>query len=109
MAGWAVDQGTASGTGIDAIAVWAFPTSGAPATLLQFWTMVAHYHAQIWNHAEPARSLGVSQPTIRRYLDLPTISFEVLDSSRPFHWRTALNLAKILRRIRPRCGPPSDS
>ncbi|OIP26737.1 hypothetical protein AUK22_06355 [bacterium CG2_30_54_10] len=39
-------------------------------TLLKFWTMVAHCHGQIWNHAEPARSLGVSEPTIRRYLDI---------------------------------------
>jgi predicted AAA+ superfamily ATPase len=43
---------------------------GIPApTLLRFWTMVAHYHGQIWNNAEPARSLGVSEPTVRRYLD----------------------------------------
>jgi predicted AAA+ superfamily ATPase len=42
----------------------------AAPTLLRFWAMVAHYHGQIWNHAEPARSLGVSEPTIRRYLDL---------------------------------------
>lgn len=39
-------------------------------TLLRFWTMVAHSHGQIWNGADPARSLGVSEPTIRRYLDL---------------------------------------
>jgi uncharacterized protein len=32
--------------------------------------MLAHYHGNIWNAAEPARSLGVSQPTVRRYLDL---------------------------------------
>jgi len=38
--------------------------------LLRFWTMVAHYHGGIWNAAEPARSLGVSEPTVRRYLDL---------------------------------------
>jgi len=37
-------------------------------TLLRFWTMLAHYHGQIWNAAELARSLGVSQPTVRRYL-----------------------------------------
>lgn len=43
----------------------------APAiALLRFWTMLAHYHGQIWNAAEPARSLGVSEPTVRRYLDL---------------------------------------
>ncbi len=44
---------------------------GAPSTaLLRFWTMLAHYHGQIWNAAEPARSLGVSEPTVRRYLDI---------------------------------------
>jgi hypothetical protein len=32
--------------------------------------MLAHYHGQVWNAAEPARSLGVSEPTARRYLDL---------------------------------------
>lgn len=41
----------------------------AAPTLLRFWTMVAHYHGQIWNNAEPARSLGVSEPTVRRHLD----------------------------------------
>lgn len=39
-------------------------------TLLRFWTMVAHYHGGIWNSAEAARSMGVSEPTVRRYLDL---------------------------------------
>ena len=42
------------------------------AALLRFWTMVAHYHAQIWNAAEPARALGVNPSTTRRYLDLLT-------------------------------------
>lgn len=44
---------------------------GIPAqALLRFWTMLAHYHGQVWNAAPPARSLGVSEPTVRRYLDL---------------------------------------
>ncbi len=43
----------------------------APA-LLRFWTMLAHAHANLWNAAEPARSLGISQPTVRQYLDLLT-------------------------------------
>jgi len=38
--------------------------------LLRFWTMISHYHGQVWNAAEPARSMGVSEPTIRRYLDI---------------------------------------
>lgn len=41
----------------------------AAPMLMRFWTMVAHYHGQIWNNAEPARSLAVSEPTVRRYLD----------------------------------------
>ncbi len=46
---------------------------GVPSSaLLRFWTMLAHYHGQIWNAAEPARSLGVSEPTVRRYLDILT-------------------------------------
>jgi predicted AAA+ superfamily ATPase len=45
--------------------------------MLRFWTMVAHYHGNIWSAAEPARSLGVSEPTIRRYLDALTGLFMV--------------------------------
>lgn len=40
------------------------------ATLLRFWTMLSHYHGQIWKTAEPARALGISEPTARRYLDI---------------------------------------
>lgn len=49
------------------------PQMGAalpPAALLRFLTMLAHYHGQTWNAAEPARSLGISEITVRRYLDL---------------------------------------
>jgi uncharacterized protein len=55
-----------------------FPQWGvrvSAAMLLRFWTMLAHYHGQIWNGAEPARALGVSQSTIRHYLDLLTDAF----------------------------------
>ena len=38
-----------------------------PTTAMRrFWTMVAPYHAQIWNPADPARALLVTQPTARR-------------------------------------------
>lgn len=47
------------------------------SALLRFWTMLAHYHGQVWNAADPARSLGVSEPTVRRYLDLLTGLFMV--------------------------------
>jgi predicted AAA+ superfamily ATPase len=42
------------------------------ATLRRFWTMIAHYHGQKWNAAELARSLGASEPTTRKYLDILT-------------------------------------
>jgi predicted AAA+ superfamily ATPase len=42
-----------------------------PSTsLFRFWTLLAHYHGQIWNAAEAARTLEVSQSTARRYVDL---------------------------------------
>jgi hypothetical protein len=43
----------------------------APA-MLRFWTMLAHYHGQIWSAGPPAQSMGISEPTIRRYLDTLT-------------------------------------
>ena len=39
-------------------------------TLRRFWTMIAHYHGQLWNAAEFARALGSSEATARRYLDI---------------------------------------
>jgi uncharacterized protein len=43
-----------------------------PETLRRFWTMIAHYHGQVWNGAELSRAFGVSAMTVRRYLDLLT-------------------------------------
>jgi predicted AAA+ superfamily ATPase len=40
------------------------------ATTRRFWTMIAHFHGQVWNAAEFARSLGTSERTARRYLDI---------------------------------------
>ena len=46
-------------------------------TLRRFWTMIAHYHGQVWNAAEFARALGSSEGTARRYLDILTGAFVV--------------------------------
>ncbi|RZM24041.1 MAG: ATP-binding protein, partial [Pedobacter sp.] len=43
----------------------------APA-MLRFWSMLAHYHGQVWSAAPIAQSMGVSEPTVRRYLDTLT-------------------------------------
>lgn len=50
----------------------------------RFWTMVAHYHGQIWNSADPSRALGVNESTVRRYLDLLTDAL-VLRQLQPWH------------------------
>jgi predicted AAA+ superfamily ATPase len=39
-------------------------------TLRRFWAMICHYHGQVLNLAELARSLGSSEPMARRYLDI---------------------------------------
>ena len=46
-------------------------------TLRRFWTMLAHYHGQVWNAAEFARALGSSEGTARKYLDILTGAFMV--------------------------------
>lgn len=49
-----------------------------PAPMMtRFWQMVAHYHGQTWNGAELARSLGIGETTVRRYLDFLSQTFMV--------------------------------
>ena len=43
----------------------------------RFWTMLAHYHGQTWNASELARSMGLSDKTVRSYLDILTGTFMV--------------------------------
>jgi predicted AAA+ superfamily ATPase len=51
-------------------------TVPAPA-MRRFWTMLAHYHGQTWNASELARSMGLSDKTVRSYLDILTGTFMV--------------------------------
>jgi uncharacterized protein len=47
-----------------------------PASAMRrFWTMLAHYHGQIWNASELSRSMGVSDKTVRSYLDILSGAF----------------------------------
>jgi uncharacterized protein len=48
-----------------------------PAAMRRFWTMLAHYHGQVWNASEIARSMGVSDKTVRSYLDILTGTFMI--------------------------------
>jgi len=47
------------------------------AAMRRFWTMLAHYHGQTWNASELARSMGLSDKTVRTYLDILTGTFMV--------------------------------
>lgn len=49
----------------------------APATLRRFWGMLAHYSGQLWNGAELARAFGVTEPTVRHYLDILAATYMV--------------------------------
>ena len=49
----------------------------APAAMRRFWTMLSHYHGQIWNGAEIASAMGVSAHTTRKYLDALQQTFMV--------------------------------
>jgi predicted AAA+ superfamily ATPase len=47
-----------------------------PATTMRrFWGMLAHYHGEIWNSSELARAFGVSDKTVRGYLDTLCATF----------------------------------
>jgi len=41
-----------------------------PLTILRYWTMLAHYNGQVFNANEIARSLGINEVTVKRYLDI---------------------------------------
>ncbi len=53
-------------------------------TLNRFWRMLAHYHGQIWNSSDFARSFGVADTTVRNYLDLMTSAL-VIQQLPPWH------------------------
>ena len=53
-------------------------------TLRRFWSMLAHWHGQIWNGSEFGRSFGVSDTTVRRYLDIMTSAL-VVRQLQPWH------------------------
>lgn len=58
-------------------------TVGA-ARMRRFWNMLAHYHGQVWNASEFARSFGVADTTVRHYLDRLTDTL-VVRQLQPWH------------------------
>jgi hypothetical protein len=54
------------------------------SALRRFWTMLAHYHGQTWNASELGRSMGLSDKTVRAYLDILTGTF-MIRQLQPWH------------------------
>lgn len=48
-----------------------------PASLRRFWTMISHYHGNIFNASEIGKSFGASDMTMRKYLDILTGTFMI--------------------------------
>ena len=61
--------------------------------LRRFWTMLAHWHGQVWNSSEFARSFGVADTTVRRYLDILTSAL-VVRQLQPWHENIAKRQVK---------------
>jgi len=54
------------------------------AAMRRFWTMLAHYHGQSWNASELGRAMGLSDKTMRSYLDILTGTF-MIRQLQPWH------------------------
>jgi len=54
------------------------------SAIRRFWTMLAHFHGQTWNGSELSRSLGITDPTVKKYLDILTHTFMAF-SLQPWH------------------------
>ena len=62
-----------------------------PRLIDRFWKMLAHYHGNTWNADNFGRALGVTRPTVNRYLDFMEGAF-MLRILRPY-------LANVKKRL----------
>lgn len=62
-------------------------------TLHRFWTMLSHYHGQMINYSEMARSFGISDMTVRKYIDILCATFMVRTLN-PWHANLAKRIVK---------------
>ncbi|MFC1576811.1 ATP-binding protein [Candidatus Omnitrophota bacterium] len=62
-------------------------------TLRKFWTMISHYHSQVLNHSEISRSFGISDMTVRKYINILEGTF-MLRVLQPWHTSTKKRLIK---------------
>jgi len=62
-------------------------------TLRSFWTMLSHYHGQIFNASEIGKSLSISDNTARRYLDILSGTF-LVRQLQPWFYNTKKRIVK---------------
>lgn len=65
----------------------------SPQAMGRFWTMLAHYHGQLWNGNEIAASMGISPTTARHYLDALEQTF-MIRRLLPWHTNVGKRLVK---------------
>ncbi|MFH1379870.1 MAG: ATP-binding protein [bacterium] len=62
-------------------------------TLRKFWIMLSHYHGQVLNYSELGRSFGISDVTIRKYIEILDNTFMVR-VLHPWHVNVGKRLVK---------------
>lgn len=67
--------------------------NASPKVIRNLWTMMAHLNGQLLNTTTIANSLGVTSPTVKRYIDFLEEAF-LLKSLQPFHWNISKRLVK---------------
>jgi predicted AAA+ superfamily ATPase len=67
--------------------------NASPKIIRNLWTMMAHLNGQLFNATTLGNSLGVSTPTVKRYVDFLEDAF-LLKSLHPFSWNMTKRLVK---------------
>ncbi len=62
-------------------------------TIRRFWIMLSHYHGQILNYSELGRSFGISDKTVKQYIDILEGTF-MIRVLMPWHVNVGKRLVK---------------
>lgn len=67
--------------------------NASPIVIRNLWSMMAHLNGQLFNASTVAKSLGVSVPTVKRYVNFLEEAF-ILKSLHPFTWNISKRITK---------------
>jgi len=70
-----------------------FGLNASPKIIRNLWTMMGHLNGQLFNATTLGNSLGISTPTVKRYVDFLEDAF-LLKSLHPFSWNMTKRLVK---------------